>query len=162
VKGNTTIVMTTIADFRSKINFWLNFSLLETFPSPRKVNFLLAEPREKRHLGFRQVWACLSAVSVPVLLQFTDKSSDEGHIHRTFITHLLVHMHQNQRCNWTLDGQVNVLSWLPDWASCLSLPQKAPGIFKFMFSLLCFILHVLDSIIFCGPKLDLRQYNIAI
>jgi hypothetical protein len=27
--------------------------------------------REKRHLGFRQVWACLSAVSVPVLLQFT-------------------------------------------------------------------------------------------
>jgi hypothetical protein len=27
--------------------------------------------REKRHLGFRQVWACLSAVSIPVLLQFT-------------------------------------------------------------------------------------------
>ncbi len=26
---------------------------------------------QKRHLGFRQVWVCLSAVSVPVLLQFT-------------------------------------------------------------------------------------------
>ncbi len=31
--------------------------------------------REKRHLGFGQVWACLSAVSVPVLLQFTGSSS---------------------------------------------------------------------------------------
>ena len=62
------------------------------------------------------------------------------------------------------DGQVNVLSCLPDWASCLQLPQKL-GVFKFMFSLpdKFFIVHVLDSNFgFCGPKLDLRQYNIAI
>ena len=60
------------------------------------------------------------------------------------------------------DGQVNLLSCLPDWASCLC--HKKLGIFKFMFKLLLdnfFIVHVLDSnFVFCGPKLDLRQYNI--
>ena len=43
--------------------------------------------------------------------------------------------------------------------------HKKLGIFKFMFSLSdkFFIVHVLDSnFVFCGPKLDLRQYNIAI
>ena len=55
------------------------------------------------------------------------------------------------------DGQVNVLSCLPDWAN---LPyHKKLGIFKFMFSLSdvnFFIVHVLDSnFVFRGPKLDL-------
>ena len=43
--------------------------------------------------------------------------------------------------------------------------HKKLAIFKFMFSLsdTFFIMHVLDSnFVFCGPKLDLRQYNIAI
>ena len=40
--------------------------------------------------------------------------------------------------------------------------HKKLGIFKFMFSLTdtFFIVHILDSnFVFCGPKLDLRQYN---
>jgi hypothetical protein len=40
-------------------------------PSPFESQFIAHWARKKRHLGFRQVWACLSAVSVPVLLQFT-------------------------------------------------------------------------------------------
>ena len=43
--------------------------------------------------------------------------------------------------------------------------HKKLGIFKFMFSLsdTFFIVHVLDSnVVFCAPKLDLRQYNVAI
>jgi hypothetical protein len=60
------------------------------------------------------------------------------------------------------DGQVNVLSWIGQVAfSC----HKKLGIFKFMCSLpdKFFIVHVLDlNFVFCGLKLDLRQYNIAI
>jgi hypothetical protein len=67
-----------LADFRSKTNFWLNFPLLETLPSPFESQFIAHWAREKRHLGFRQVWACLSAVSVPVLLQFTGKDPGWG------------------------------------------------------------------------------------
>ena len=70
---------------------------------------------------------------------------------------------QNQYLN-TCSGQVNIMA-----SNCFillarlgKLPcHKKLGIFKFMFSLSdkFFIVHVLD---FCGPKLDLRQYNIAI
>jgi hypothetical protein len=50
------------------------------------------------------------------------------------------------------------------FACPIALPQML-GIFMFMFSLSdkLFIAHVLDSnFVFCGPKLDMRQYNVAI
>ena len=57
------------------------------------------------------------------------------------------------------DGQVNVLSCLPDWASCLATKNWA--------SLnLCFHCRIIFfstwNFVYCGPNLDLTQYNIAI
>jgi hypothetical protein len=48
---------------------WISRS--SKLPSPFESQFIARWAREKRHLGFRQVWAFVSAVSVPVLLQFT-------------------------------------------------------------------------------------------
>jgi hypothetical protein len=78
-----------------------------------------------------------------------------------------------QRCNLTLarlpgtsgyhDGQVNILSCLPDWESCLATKL---GIFKFMFSLSdkISIVHVLDSnfVFLWATARSEAEYNIAI
>jgi hypothetical protein len=57
-----------LADFRSKTNFWLNFPLLETLPSPFESSFITrwALQEAPSWLQARLVWACLSAVIVPV------------------------------------------------------------------------------------------------